>query len=64
MPGIIQYNMELIAEIIRLTKKEEQYENAARIIHIKDDARDSIVKLVFQKQRMDIRNNKISEDMD
>ncbi len=64
MPGIVQYNMELIAEIIRSTKKEDQYINAARIVYIKDDSRDSIVKLVFQKQRMDIRNKKNLEDLD
>ena len=64
MPGIVQYNMELITEIIRSTKKGDQYIIAARIVHIKEDARDSIVKLVFQKQRMDIRNKKNLEDMD
>ncbi len=64
MPGIVQYNMELITEIIRSTKKDAQHINAARIVYIKDDARDSIVNLVFQKQRMDIRNKKNLEDKD
>jgi hypothetical protein len=64
MPGIVHYNMELIAEIIRTTKKDDQYISAAKIVHIKDEARDSIVKLVFQRQRMDIRNKKNMEDLD
>lgn len=64
MPGIVQYNMELITEIIRSTKKNNQYINAASIVYIKEDARDSIVKLVFQKQRMDIRHKKNLEDND
>lgn len=64
MPGVVQYNMELITEILRATKKEDQYINAARIVYIKDDARDSIIKLIFQKQRMDIRNKKNLEDLD
>ena len=64
MPGIVQYNMELITEILRATKNEEQYINAARIVYIKEDARDSIVQLIFQKQRMDIRNKKNLEDLD
>ena len=64
MPGIVHYNMELIAEIIRTTQKDNQYLSAAKIVHIKDDARDSIVKLIFQKQRMDIRNKKKMEDLD
>ncbi len=62
LPGIVQYNMELVAEIIRITENNEKYINAARIVHIRDDARDSIIKLVFQKQRMDIRNIKNQED--
>ena len=64
MPGIVQYNIELITEILRATKREDRYINAARILHIKDDARDSIVKLIFQKQRMDIRNKKDLEELD
>lgn len=63
LPGIIQYNMELIAEIVRASKQKEKYINAARIIHIKDEARDSIIKLVFQKQRIDIRNKKNQEEI-
>ena len=64
LPGITQYNMELITEILRVTKKEDQYINAARIVQIKDDARDSIVQLVFKKQRLDIRNKQNPEDVD
>lgn len=62
MPGIIQYNMELIAEILRVAKDNDVFINAARIVSIKDDARDSIVKIVFQRQRIDIRNKKKPED--
>ena len=63
MPGIVQYKMELIAEILRVTESDNRYVNAASIIQIRDDAQDSIVKLVFQKQRMDIRNTRNSEDI-
>ena len=62
MPGIVQYKMELIAEVLRVTPKNGIYINAARIVFIKEDARDSIVKMVFQKQRIDIRNKKSLED--
>ena len=64
LPGITQYNMEIVTEILRVTKKEDQYINAARIVQIKDDARDSIVQLVFKKQRLDIRNKQNPEDVD
>lgn len=62
LPGVAQYNMELITEILRVIKKKDKYENAARIVCMKDGDRDSIIKLVFQKQRMDIRNTKTQED--
>ena len=61
LPGVTQYNMEIITEILRVTKKKDRYENAARIVCMKDDDRDSIIKLVFQKQRIDIRNTKTRE---
>lgn len=62
MPGIIQYHIELITEILRVTKKKEKKIYAARIICIRDDAHDSIVKMVFQKQRVDIRSRKHQEE--
>ena len=62
LPGIVQYSMELITEILRATKKGEKYIIAAKIVCIKDDDRDSIVKLIFQKQRMNIRSAKNPEE--
>ena len=62
LPGIVQYSMELITEILRVTNKGEKYIIAARIVCIKDEDRDSIVKLIFQKQRMDIRSTKNPEE--
>jgi hypothetical protein len=62
MPGVIQYHMELITEILRATKKNDKKIYATRIVCIRDDAHDSIVKMVFQKQRIDIRNRKYPEE--
>jgi len=62
MPGIVQYTMELIVEVLRVTENNDSYINATRIVFIKEDARDSIVKMVFQKQRIEIRNKKNLED--
>jgi hypothetical protein len=64
MPGVIQFGMELIAEVLRVMEDENGngYVIAARIACIKDDAKDSIVKMVFQKQRSDIRNNRRDQE--
>jgi hypothetical protein len=62
MPGIVQYHMELITEIVRVTKKNSKNIYATKIVCIRDDAHDSIVKMVFKKQRVDIRNRKFPEE--
>jgi hypothetical protein len=61
MPGTIQYQIGLIAEVLRVEAKADDSVVAGRIIHINNDARDSIIKTVFQKQRMDIRRVKESQ---
>ncbi len=62
MPAVVQYNIELITEILRATRKGDKIIYATRIVCIRDDAHDSIIKLVFQKQRIDIRNRKSPEE--
>jgi len=62
MPAAIQYNIELITEILRAAKKRDKIIYATRIVCINDDAHDSIIKMVFQKQRVDIRNRKSPEE--
>lgn len=66
MPGTIQYQIGLVAEVLRVEPKADDFIVAAQIVYMNEDARDSIVKTVFQKQRMDIRrvkaNNKDREN--
>jgi hypothetical protein len=65
MPGSFQFQMELVAEVVRVEAKEGGYVVAVRIVEIDEGSRESIVKVVFQKQRMDIRGGRISrEDQD
>ena len=64
MPGTFQYQIELIAEVLRVEEKGGSFIIAARIVYIDEDARDSIVKTVFKKQRMDIRRLKGSPEDD
>ncbi len=58
MPKTLQYEMELIAEVVRVDEKGDSFINAARILVIEDEARDAIVQVVFQKQRKEIRMEK------
>jgi c-di-GMP-binding flagellar brake protein YcgR len=64
IPGTFQYQMDLIAEIVRAEEKDQGFVTAARFIHINEKDRDSIVKVVFQKQRKDIRKIKSGESED
>jgi len=61
MPKTLQYEMELIAEVVRVDEKGDSFINAARILVIEDEARDAIVQVVFQKQRKEIRMEKIGQ---
>ena len=65
LPGVIQFGMELISEVLRVMEDEKGngYVIAARIACIKDDGKDSIIKMVFQKQRSDIRNNRLNQEI-
>lgn len=62
VPGSFQYRIELIAEVLRVKEQNNRFIIAAKIIYIEDDARDSIIKIVFQKQRMDIRKIKTGKE--
>jgi len=61
MPETLQYEMELIAGVVRVDEKGDSFINAARILVIEDEVRDSIVQVVFQKQRKEIRMEKIGQ---
>lgn len=62
VPGAFQYRIELIAEVLRVKEQDNRFIIAAKIIYIEDDARDSIIKMIFQKQRMDIRKIKAGKE--
>lgn len=58
MTGSIQYRTEFISRVIRSEKDEEDYLIGASIVEIEEEARDSIVQIVMQKQRLEIRRNR------
>ena len=61
MPDSFQYLMEFITEIVRSEEIDSGYVIAAKIIKIDEDARDSIIKVILQKQRREIRKNKAGD---
>ena len=62
IPGTVQYQIGLIAEALRVESKDSNFIIAAKIVYIDDEARDSIIKTVFQKQRIDIRRVKTDQE--
>ena len=58
MPGTFQYQVELIVEVLRVEQRGNMSEVAAQIEEIDDTAKDAIIKIVFQKQRQEIRREK------
>jgi len=57
-PATFQYRVELIAEVLRVEHKGQVSEVAAQIEEISGEAKDAIVKIVFQQQRAEIRRDK------
>lgn len=55
LPGTFQYQMDFITEVVRAEKDDDGFIVAAKIIYIDENDLDSIVKVIFQKQRLDIR---------
>jgi len=58
MPESLHYQMELLAEVVRVEPFEEQHLIAANIVAIDEESRDAIIQAVFQKQRQEIREGR------
>lgn len=58
MPGTFQYQVQLIAEVLRVEQRGNISEVAAQIEEIDETAKDAIINVVFQKQRQEIRREK------
>jgi hypothetical protein len=55
IPETLQYETELIAEIVRVEENGDHFAIAAKIVEIDEEARDSLIKVLFKKQRKEIR---------
>jgi len=63
IPGTPYFQVDLIAETLRIEKTDNGYLIAANIICIDDDSREFIIKIIFQKQRIDIRRFKTCQEV-
>ena len=48
----------MIAEVVRVEENGEHFAVAAKIIEIDEEARDSLIKILFKNQRKEIRTAK------
>jgi len=61
LPGTFEYQLELISEVLRSEDVEGSFIIAARILEIREETRDEIIKVVLQKQRKEIRTGKTNQ---
>ena len=64
IPSTAQYQLEMIAEAIRVEARQGGYIVACHIKEIEESSREAIIQVVFQQQRKDIRNAKQQEGPD
>ena len=60
--NINPFYQEVLKRIKKIEEKDENIIIAVNIIYIDEDAKDSMIKVIFQKQRKDIRTNKIKQE--
>jgi hypothetical protein len=63
IPGTSYSHVELISKTLRVKKIDNGYLVAANIVCIDEDAREFIIKIIFQKQRIDIRRVKTCQEV-
>ena len=62
MPETFQYELEFLTRILRIQKKNNYFSVATKIITIDDESQDSIIRVVFQKHRQNIRRKKFPQE--
>lgn len=62
MPGTFHYQIELIAKVIRVEQEMGSNVAAVEIVEIEEAARESIIKVVFQKQRNELKRERSKQE--
>ena len=61
LPGTFEFQLELISEVLRSEDVAGGFVIAAKILEIREETRDEIIKVVLQKQRKEIRTGKTNQ---
>jgi len=61
LPGTFEFQLELISEVLRSEDVGGGFVIAAKILEIREETRDEIIKVVLQKQRKEIRSGKTNQ---
>jgi hypothetical protein len=61
LPGTFEFQLELISEVLRSEDVGRGFVIAAKILEIREETRDEIIKVVLQKQRKEIRTGKTNQ---
>ena len=62
IPGSYHHQVELIAEVVRVTRIDDGFVTAAKIIDVDEADRESIVKVVFDRHRKKLRGIRSDEE--
>lgn len=62
IPATSQFRVEIICEVLRIETHQRGYLVACKIMEIDEGTRESIVKVVFQQQRTDIRKTRENQE--
>jgi|WetSurMetagenome_2_1015567.scaffolds.fasta_scaffold06886_7 hypothetical protein len=60
--GYPHLQLDVITEVMRIQKFDDDYLIAANILCIDENARDFLIKMIFEKQRIDIRRKKMCKE--
>lgn len=61
LPGTFEFQLELISEVLRSEDVGGGFVIAAKILEIREETRDEIIKVVLQRQRKEIRSGKTNQ---
>ncbi len=62
IPGAYRHRVELIVEVVRVKRIEDGFITAGKIIDVDEADRESIVKVVFERQRKELRGIRSDEE--
>lgn len=62
IPGAYHHRVELVVEVVRVKRIDDGFITAAKIIDVDEADRESIVRVVFERQRRELRGIRSDEE--